>query len=197
MAKQTPIHSEPASWADKLLASRMPPNPVSPPLTAALTASTQNSLNLSEDEDEDLSFKLFDEPAAPQVSSGAHPTSAFSTPNIPKAARSPAYASFVLKNPPAAASYWGSLLPSPPEACSPMLFRLIISLYEFLHQTSLVRVPQQSEKSAKAYLMPEQMIALFDLLDVSNIPCSESSASEYSVHTFDLALTFFYSKLKL
>ena len=51
----------PQSWANKLLASRMPTNPVSPPLTAgALTASTQNTLNSSEDED--LNLKLLMSP---------------------------------------------------------------------------------------------------------------------------------------
>jgi hypothetical protein len=86
-----------------------------------------------------------------------------------------------------AEAYWGSFVSTEPGVRSPMLVRLCLAMYDFAKNTSANRVPKQQLTSAKPFLLPEMVIAIFDLsLDMDLLPFNESDSQSLTPQKIDV-----------
>jgi hypothetical protein len=86
-----------------------------------------------------------------------------------------------------AEAYWGNFIPIEPGVRSPMLVRLCLAMYDFAKNTSANRVPKQQLTSAKPFLLPEMVIAIFDLsLDMDLLPFNESDSGSLTPQKIDV-----------
>jgi hypothetical protein len=88
-----------------------------------------------------------------------------------------------------AEAYWGDFVSTVPNVRSPMLVRLCLALYEFARNTSTSRVPKQPLTAAKPFLLPEMVIAIFDLsLDTDLLPFSQSEIRLFTQQKIDVGM---------
>jgi hypothetical protein len=79
-----------------------------------------------------------------------------------------------------------------------MLTRLCLSLYDFAKNTSANRVPKQHLTAAKPFLLPEMVIAIFDLsLDMDLLPFNESDSRSLTPQKIDMACMVLYNLMNV
>jgi hypothetical protein len=88
-----------------------------------------------------------------------------------------------------AQAYWGDFVCKVPNIRSPMLIRLCLALYDFAKNTSTYRVPKQPFTAAKPLLLPEMVIAIFDLsLDTDLLPFNQSEIQLLTSQKIDIGM---------
>jgi hypothetical protein len=88
-----------------------------------------------------------------------------------------------------AKAYWGDFVSRVPNVRSPMLIRLCLALYDFAKTTNTNRVPKQPLTAAQPFLLPEMVIAIFDLsLDTDLLPFNQNEMQQLTPQKLDIGM---------